>query len=869
MENLAGRSLVCFFASLLGAAVFLFGCGSGNQPEASRAGPGGDVSPVRVSRGSLIAAAQKDIDSPQMTQVRSLLPEGTRVKAGDLLCQLVMADKEDDLGKSRADLEIQRVAFRKALALAPLQEKIAAAKSSIALIDFRTKSEELDRAEEGREWLKIVEEETNRKVQDTETSFLRFKKSAQGRLEKQGFIAKVDFLETSRSLGVLEHEASFSAVLLPWMKKRVDEKDVFAARLAFVQASMALDLARFEEHLSDEVASAEVNAKRLDVGETASRVAQLERDIASASILSPVPGIVVRQRAFNGSAWEKIAEGDRVFPGMPFLSVIDIDRYGVEFTVDQRDQAAFKVGQSILFRPDAIPERLFKGIATECGVVALEVESALSEGERGVSVKALLDNGFSDVRVGYSGTVEWGFPETASAASATEGPETGKRIVLAKRPMKRSVTLPGDIQARDRSLVACRFTGKLAFLQDDGNKVKKGDVIARLDTSEPEKALGDLEIQVSNKIEQLQMLEEKSKVEQAKYQRKVLISEGACEVARLSHEMLLNRRNENEIIRLQKNREVIEAKLGLLRETVKLEEDLKRRGLKSEVDILASRLEIIREEREKEVNDYKLDLEVSGPTKRQVRLSKLALEKAELEIEQARLDAENASFTAFFEEAALRAEIAKLQLDKEEKQRRLTESEIKSAQDGIVVLPEVWKMGEYSKFKIGDQVQRQIPFMNVADLESLQVKLDVPEMDIRFVKPGMKVKLTVKSAPGKVFDGWVRNIGLIATTEISKRQDATVEVFLSLKPPDGTSRPIDPAFRPGGTCEVTLDLYSEPEALVVPYHAVLPTHGGPGVFEAGGVFRTFELAFSDGLNGFVASAGLEAGMEILVPGGSR
>ncbi|NLI79744.1 MAG: HlyD family efflux transporter periplasmic adaptor subunit [Candidatus Riflebacteria bacterium] len=853
---------------LLAGLLASCGCGPAGPEEAAAPGrPGGAAGDGRwpiLQRGVVVALRKVSVDATRSTQVRSLLPDGALVQAGQVVCQLVMADREDELAKKRADRESKEIQWRRVRDGQGFEREVAAVKRELAEVELARTAEELGKATDQREWQQILEEETAQRVRRQEIGLVRRKLDALRDLERRGFGSPQERLAAEELLGRLTLEASQAARLVPWLEKTPDRQAVLTATLAWEGASLALDLARLVERGQAGIQEVKLVAARAELDDAASAVARLEAEIASGTLVASIAGMVVRENTWVGSGWEKVSEGDRVFTGRPILNILDLGTLGVEFPLEQRFAGLVAGGCPVTFRPDAFPGRLWTGVVATVPAVVLETQFRDPEGERALTVQVAFREATPTLPLGFTGTVEI-FPPGTDLAAATAARPGSRRTSLAAGPRRRDLTLPGEVKARQRGLVAAPFAARLSYLQEDGVSVKKGEVVARLDTAEIEKGLGEQRIQVQNKTEQLELQRQKNRVDLSRWEGLVATRRSALRVAELEHEMLLTRRDEAEILNLQKNRDLIAARRTLNEEETKHVGELRARGLKSELELDESRLAGARLEREREINAHKLDLEVSGPTRRQVRLSELARHQAALELRQAEREAAQASFTARLDEETLVAEIRKLTLEVAEKEQRLRESAIPAPQDGVVILPEVWKEGEMGKMKLGDQVSRQIPFMHIADLDQLEINVEVPETEVGFLAPGRPVRITAKSAPGRVFPGWIADVGTVAENDLLERQNALVDVFLALTNPASGVTKVDEAFRPGASCEIAMPLYDLPAAVAVPFAAVWPTPDGPAVFDGDGRPAALPLAFADGLAGYVLADPAWAGREILLP----
>ena len=853
--------LKCFLVGILCfGLLFCPGCETpGSIPELMR-GAGTSESPERLHRGTLAALKANDISSHLFSPIQFLIEEGRRVKKGELLARLSTLDRENKLKDFQAREVSARVAVKKSQLSEEAGRKSSSIKARKAQLELTKKKEEFQKADEGRDWSKIFQTRQDLRVFDLETKVTQKKIEAGNALIQRGFGTQVEQIRLEFSRELLNLEASFTQKLLPWMEKTAREKDRYLALLSLERASESLELVLMDGEISEKVNQFDLESKRSDLETIIGEIRRCREEIASAEVRAEVDGIVQYQQTFNGTSFEKVSEGDRAFPGYPFLTLLDVKRLAVEFLANQQDIGTMTASWSLTFQPDAAPEFLLTGTISEVAILALESEMWDPQGERTVKVKAILDQSPTAMRLGFSGTVRV-FPPGSLPGQIPPGKVLLKSARIWKGPLKRSLTVSGEVRARRRSLIDSSFSGRVSWLAEDGATVKAEDVLARMDVADLEKEIGDLEIQIRTKEEQLALLREKNHAEGERWQQQVEMGQRQKSLAELEQKMLLERRDEDQVIILEKNLELNKAKIGLLNETQKMQKELVKRGLKSENDLLETTLLLAREQRDLAVNQDKLDREKDGPSRRQVRIGELNIAIAEADLETVSQSGEQTRQQAALEEAGLDAEIGRLRVDLEEKLRKKSSAEIRSPRGGMVILPESWRGGQMARVKAGDQVSGKIPFMQVADMTSLEVKLEVSEMDIKFLTPGLPVTLMLKSAPGKTFPGWVREVGSMVEGR-KGRQDSIADVVICLTKNGDADTLVDDAFRPGGSCEAAITLYDVSDALQVPFDAIVPGASGPSVLDERGILQPLSLLFSDGLRGMVASEGVADGQAV-------
>jgi len=98
--------------------------------------------------------------------------------------------------------------------------------------------------------------------------------------------------------------------------------------------------------------------------------------------------------------------------------------------------------------------------------------------------------------------------------------------------------------------------------------------------------------------------------------------------------------------------------------------------------------------------------------------------------------------------------------------------------------------------------------LELIKIESVYVKISVPENEIGKIKKGLKASFKVSALENEIFNGVVTNVGVVADP-ISR----TYEVKISVRNPGLV-------LKPGMVCDVNLDITAVKEVLEVPYQAV-------------------------------------------------
>jgi HlyD family secretion protein len=130
---------------------------------------------------------------------------------------------------------------------------------------------------------------------------------------------------------------------------------------------------------------------------------------------------------------------------------------------------------------------------------------------------------------------------------------------------------------------------------------------------------------------------------------------------------------------------------------------------------------------------------------------------------------------------------------------------------GIVVSRAV-KTGE----KVVGVAQMQgTELMQIADLSVMNAEVDVDENDVVLISVGDTARVRIDAFPGKIFRGYVYQIGNSAKRGAVGTQDEVVNFTIKIRLID-----TEPRLRPGMSCDVDIETETRPNALAVPLQAV-------------------------------------------------
>ena len=145
---------------------------------------------------------------------------------------------------------------------------------------------------------------------------------------------------------------------------------------------------------------------------------KVTNDLEHAVIKAPVDGIVLYGDA-SQMRWGmqfKVAVGEKVNPHYTLLTIPDLSAFKVKLGVNEAEVNKVKAGQSVLIRPEALPDAIFKGTIKSVGSVPSPREDWTSDPSRSkFEVEIEVEGVDPRLKPGMKGRVDIGVDEVKGA----------------------------------------------------------------------------------------------------------------------------------------------------------------------------------------------------------------------------------------------------------------------------------------------------------------------------------------------------------------------------------------------------------------------------------------------------------------------
>jgi len=138
---------------------------------------------------------------------------------------------------------------------------------------------------------------------------------------------------------------------------------------------------------------------------------------------------------------------------------------------------------------------------------------------------------------------------------------------------------------------------------------------------------------------------------------------------------------------------------------------------------------------------------------------------------------------------------------------------VHSPMPGVVVYNTIWLGGRMGTVQQGDQVRPGVPFLQVVDPSQMEVRVELNQVDLLKVRPGLQARMHLDAYPGLTLPTTLEELSPLGHTG---QFSEVVRSFTARFSIQGT----DPRLLPDLSAALDLDLGSQKDALVVPWQSV-------------------------------------------------
>jgi HlyD family secretion protein len=440
----------------------------------------------------------------------------------------------------------------------------------------------------------------------------------------------------------------------------------------------------------------------------------------------------------------------------------------------------------------------------------------------------------------------------------------GAFFKVKRGPLIISVTESGTISNREKMVIKSKVEGKTAilFLVPEGTRVRKGDLLIKLDASNLEEKKEEQQITVIKTEAAYIHARENLDIDKSQAESDIAKAKLEYSFAQVD----LKKYQEGEYPQeLQKAKaEITVVREELQREKNKLEwsQRLHRQGYITRAELQADELAAKRKALDVDLAEGNLGLIQNFTHIRKLKELKSNLEQTQKALgrikQKAVADIVQAEADLKAKESEFKRQQGKLQKITE----KIAKCRITAPVDGMVVYATTGKSRRFTKGPLeeGLEVHEGQALIHIPVTSSMMAEVNIRESSLIKVRKGMPVRITVDALPGKVFSGRVRKIDLLPDSTMAWL-NPDIKVYRSEIDLDGD----DSTLRPGMTCRVEIIIAEYADTLYIPVQSVLRVNNQTVVYVAGPngpERRTVEIGMDNNRMIRIIS-GLSAGEKVL------
>ena len=385
----------------------------------------------------------------------------------------------------------------------------------------------------------------------------------------------------------------------------------------------------------------------------------------------------------------------------------------------------------------------------------------------------------------------------------------------------------GEVGSEEEIRLLAPFAGKLESMKAEGSLVRKGEVVASMDTQKEREEVETMQLDLAQKRLDMQIARAGNRARRQELTGRLQIADLGVKIEKLKLEGLARARDAAGLVEVQHQLAAASEQLGYLDRALPEIETLLARGHlpRSEVARLMRLQKELRLQRQAH-GAHKAELERGSP--RQDRAKQEGL------VALAKLEREKAlrSLQAFERTGKLDEDLVALQMqglkDKiAENRAMIARGTIVAPPVGLLVYGKIdW---EDTRVRPGESVSEGQTVAQLSNPTRPLVRVGVNGLDIARVQVGQPAWFTLDASPGRRFKGRVVRIADMGQSRFN-RDVKDVQVFqVEVR---GEANPL---IRPGMTANTDIEVYRATNSLVVPLDAVREDASGSYCMTAAGL----------------------------------
>jgi HlyD family secretion protein len=397
----------------------------------------------------------------------------------------------------------------------------------------------------------------------------------------------------------------------------------------------------------------------------------------------------------------------------------------------------------------------------------------------------------------------------------------GRTVTVTEGPITVKVSENGTLEPVTQVDVKSRVAGRVQrILVKEGDRVAIGQILAIVDPTEVARQVAGIEAQLASAKAGLRQAEENYTLTQVQNRLAIERSAASLEEARQRLVQTAAPTRKQEIQQQQSaidraNAQILDARRNLDRRKA-----LVAKGFLPQADADTAQTTLTLAEADARSAQDRLSLLKEGTRTEDISLAKASIHTAEVQLATDKANAAQAQLRLRDVERA-RGDVAQIANQLAQQSVQLTETRIIAPISGEVV-GKYLEEGELVASATAGFAQGAA-LVRIADLNRMQVRVNINEVDVARLRVGMPVEIQVDGVPNKTFAGKVAAIAPSSLAEnqaTSGSQNASTQTGVVRFAMKVAVASRDARLRPGMTAAVGVILNKHPRALLLPAEAL-------------------------------------------------
>ena len=320
--------------------------------------------------GSIKPAEQLNIKSSVEGRVSILylVPEGQRVKKGDLLVELDSSSLQDNLVNQEITVQNAKASYIQAQENLEVVKNQAKADVEKAELDLRFAKEDLTKYKEGEYPKTLNELESKITLAAEELTQAQNKLKWSKTLFEEKYLSETEFKSDELAKRRKELELETAERNLRLLTDYTYKREIAQYESNVSQNTMALERIVRSAKANVVQAEAQLLAKELELNRQNAKMTKIKDQIEKSKIKAPADGLVIyatsNKGPFRGNS-EPLQEGQEVYERQELIALPTADTFIAEIKVHETNLKKIFVGLPVRVRVDALPGQIFMGKVTK------------------------------------------------------------------------------------------------------------------------------------------------------------------------------------------------------------------------------------------------------------------------------------------------------------------------------------------------------------------------------------------------------------------------------------------------------------------------------------------------------------------------